>query len=199
MEKILKKYLQHKKTVSDINQHLETLYILGKECSHITEMGVRGVSSTWPLVYSRPDKMISYDIKKNSNIDEVINLCDEYSINYSFQEKDVLEIEIEPTELLFIDTLHTYNQLSKELEIHSKKVSKYIVLHDTTHFGRIDEVIYSHASDTIKKSQTTKQGLMTAIEDFLLTELGQSWEIFRVYTNNNGLTILKNKSYIKEI
>jgi hypothetical protein len=199
MEKILKKYLQHKKTVSDINQHLETLYILGKECSHITEMGVRGVSSTWPLVYSRPDKMISYDIKKNSNIDEVINLCDEYSINYSFQEKDVLEIEIEPTELLFIDTLHTYNQLSKELEIHSKKVSKYIVLHDTTHFGRIDEVIYSHASDTIKKSQTTKQGLMTAIEDFLLTEFGQSWEIFRVYTNNNGLTILKNKSYIKEI
>lgn len=199
MEKILKKYLQHKKTVSDINQHLETLYILGKECSHITEMGVRGVSSTWPLVYSRPDKMISYDIKKNSNIDEVINLCDEYSINYSFQEKDVLEIEIETTELLFIDTLHTYNQLSKELEIHSKKVSKYIVLHDTTHFGRIDEVIYSHASDTIKKSQTTKQGLMTAIEDFLLTEFGQSWEIFRVYTNNNGLTILKNKSYIKEI
>jgi hypothetical protein len=199
MEKILEKYLQHKKTVSDINQHLETLYILGKECSHITEMGVRGVSSTWPLVYSRPDKMISYDIKKNSNIDEVINLCDEYSINYSFQEKDVLEIEIETTELLFIDTLHTYNQLSKELEIHSKKVSKYIVLHDTTHFGRIDEVIYSHASDTIKKSQTTKQGLMTAIEDFLLTELGQSWEIFRVYTNNNGLTILKNKSYIKEI
>ncbi len=199
MEKILKKYLQHKKTVSDINQHLETLYILGKECSHITEMGVRGVSSTWPLVYSRPDKMISYDIKKNSNIDEVINLCDEYLINYSFQEKDVLEIEIEPTELLFIDTLHTYNQLSKELEIHSKKVSKYIVLHDTTHFGRIDEVIYSHASDTIKKSQTTKQGLMTAIEDFLLTEFGQSWEIFRVYTNNNGLTILKNKSYIKEI
>jgi hypothetical protein len=199
MEKILEKYLQHKKTVSDINQHLETLYILGKECSHITEMGVRWVSSTWPLVYSKPDKMISYDIKKNPNIDKVISLCEEYSINYSFEEKDVLEIEIEPTELLFIDTLHTYNQLFKELEIHSNKVSKYIVLHDTTHFGRIDEVIYSHASDIIKKSQTTKQGLMTAIEDFLLTEFGQSWEIFRVYTNNNGLTILKNKSYIKEI
>jgi hypothetical protein len=199
MEKILEKYLQHKKTVSDINQHLETLYILGKECSHITEMGVREVSSTWPLVYSKPDKMISYDIKKNPNIDGVMSLCDEYSINYSFQEKDVLEIEIESTELLFIDTLHTYNQLTKELEIHSNKVSKYIVLHDTSHFGRMDEVIYSHASDIIKKSQTTKQGLMTAIEDFLLTELGQSWEIFRIYTNNNGLTILKNKSYIKKV
>ena len=199
MEKILELYLQHKENVSDINQHIETLYNLGKECSHITEMGVRWVSSTWPFVYSNPKKMVSYDIKKNPNIDKVVALCEEYSINYTFEEKDVLEIEIEPTELLFIDTLHTYNQLFKELELHSNKVSKYIVLHDTTHFGRIDEVIYSHASDIIKKSQTTKQGLMTAIEDFLLTEFGQSWEIFRVYTNNNGLTILKNKSYIKEI
>lgn len=196
MEKILEKYNQHKSTYSDINEHLETLYNLGKECSHITEMGVRWVSSTWPLVYSNPKKMISYDILKNPNITEVINLCNEYSINYSFEEKDVLQLEIEPTELLFIDTLHTYNQLIKELEIHSNKVSKYIVLHDTEHFGRVDEVVYQHASNVIKEAPSTKAGLMTAVEDFLLTELGQSWELFRVYKNNNGLTVLKNKSYI---
>jgi hypothetical protein len=196
MEKILEKYNQHKSTYSDINEHLETLYNLGKECSHITEMGVRWVSSTWPLVYSNPKKMISYDILKNPNIVEVINLCNEYSINYSFEEKDVLQLEIEPTELLFIDTLHTYNQLIKELEIHSNKVSKYIVLHDTEHFGRVDEVVYQHASNVIKEAPSTKAGLMTAVEDFLLTELGQSWELFRVYKNNNGLTVLKNKSYI---
>jgi hypothetical protein len=159
-------------------------------------MGVRWVSSTWPLVYSNPKKMISYDIVTNPNITEVINLCNEYSINYSFQEKDVLQLEIEPTELLFIDTLHTYNQLIKELEIHSNKVSKYIVLHDTEHFGRIDEIIYNHASNVVKVSPTTKQGLMTAVEDFLTTELGQSWELHKVYTNNNGLTVLKNKNII---
>ena len=196
MEKILEKYNQHKSTYSDINEHLETLYNLGKEFSHITEMGVRWVSSTWPLVYSNPKKMISYDILKNPNISEVINLCNEYSINYSFEEKDVLQLDIEPTELLFIDTLHTYNQLIKELEIHSNKVSKYIVLHDTEHFGRVDEVVYQHASNVIKEAPSTKAGLMTAVEDFLLTELGQSWELFRVYKNNNGLTVLKNKSYI---
>jgi len=198
MEKILEKYNQHRKTHSDINEHLETLYNLGKECSHITEMGVRWVSSTWPLVYSNPKKMISYDIVTNPNINEVINLCKEYSVNYSFQQRDVLQLEIEPTELLFIDTLHTYNQLTKELEMHSNKVSKYIVLHDTEHFGRIDESIYEHASKVVKGNPKTKQGLMTAVEDFLLTELGQSWELFQIFKNNNGLTILKNKSYIKE-
>lgn len=198
MKKILEKYNEHKNTPSDINEHLETLYNLGKECSHITEMGVRWVSSTWPLVYSNPKKIISYDIVTNPNIIEVINLCNEYSVDYSFQEKDVLQLEIEPTELLFIDTLHTYNQLIKELEIHSNKVSKYIVLHDTEFFGRVDESVYEHASNLIKENPTTKQGLMTAVEDFLSTELGQSWEIFKIYKNNNGLTILKNKSYIKE-
>jgi hypothetical protein len=198
MEKILEKYNEHKNTPSDINEHLETLYNLGKECSHITEMGVRWVSSTWPLVYSNPKKIISYDIVTNQNIIEVINLCNEYSIDYSFQEKDVLQLEIELTELLFIDTLHTYNQLIKELEIHSNKVSKYIVLHDTEFFGRVDEVVYEHASNFVKNNPITKQGLMTAVEDFLSTELGQSWELFKIYKNNNGLTILKNKSYIKE-
>jgi hypothetical protein len=198
MEKILEKYNEHKNTPSDINEHLETLYNLGKECSHITEMGVRWVSSTWPLVYSNPKKIISYDIITNQNIIEVINLCNEYSIDYSFQEKDVLQLEIELTELLFIDTLHTYNQLIKELEIHSNKVSKYIVLHDTEFFGRVDEVVYEHASNFVKNNPITKQGLMTAVEDFLSTELGQSWELFKIYKNNNGLTILKNKSYIKE-
>jgi hypothetical protein len=198
MEKILEKYNEHKNNPSDINEHLETLYNLGKECSHITEMGVRWVSSTWPLVYSNPKKIISYDIVTNPNIIEVINLCNEYSVDYSFQEKDVLLLEIEPTELLFIDTLHTYNQLIKELEIHSNKVSKYIVLHDTEFFGRVDEVVYEHASNFVKNNPITKQGLMTAVEDFLSTTLGQSWEIYKIYENNNGLTILKNKSYIKE-
>jgi cephalosporin hydroxylase len=161
-------------------------------------MGVRWVSSTWPLIYSNPKKIISYDIVTNPNIIEVINLCNEYSVDYSFHERDVLQLEIEPTELLFIDTLHTYNQLISELKIHSNKVSKYIVLHDTDFFGRVDESVYEHASNLIKENPTTKQGLMTAVEDFLSTELGQSWEIFKIYKNNNGLTILKNKSYIKE-
>jgi hypothetical protein len=39
---------------------------------------------------------------------------------------------------------------------------------------------------------------MTAVEDFLLTELGQSWELYKVYENNNGLTVLKNKNYVIE-
>lgn len=195
MEKIKLKYEEHKNKPSDINEHLETIFNLSQECSHITEMGVRWVSSTWPMLLSNPKKMISYDIVTHPQINECITLAKEYNINYEFKEMDVLKIQIEPTELLFIDTLHTYNQLVGELNLHSDKVSKYIILHDTKHFGRIDEQIYAHASQEIKTKSKSKEGLMTAVEDFIVSEKGLTWEIFKIYENNNGLTVLKNKNY----
>ena len=197
MQKITEKFNSHRSKSSDINEHLITLFELSQECSHITEMGVRWVSSTWAFVNARPNKIISYDIVTNPNINEVIDLCKEYSINYAFQERDVLKLEIEPTEFLFIDTLHTYAQLTEELKLHSSKVSKYIALHDTELFGRSDENIYDHASDIVKTKKSEKKGLMTAVEDFLTTDLGQSWEIHKNYKNNNGLTVLKNRNYQK--
>ena len=191
MKKIEIKVEQQKNMISDINEHINTLYEYGKKCSHITEMGVRWVSSTWPLIYSNPKKMISYDIVKNENVNEVINLASEYNIDYTFIEGDVLNLDIEPTELLFIDTLHTYNQLYSELTKHSQKVSKYIILHDTEHFGHIDEVIYNHASNIVKSTIIIKHGLMNAVNDFLKTDNGKEWTIKEIFTNNNGLTILK--------
>lgn len=193
MEKLKIKYEQQISLDSDINQHIPTLFKYGKECKHITEMGVRWVSSTWAFLYSQPEKLISYDIVKDSNIDEVISLSQEYKIPFEFHERDVLSIEISPTDLLFIDTLHTYNQLINELIKHSEKVSKYIILHDTVSFGYVDENIYSHASDVVKSLNNTKQGLMNAVIDFLNSDLGKNWEIFESFENNNGLTILKRK------
>jgi len=192
MDKIKLKYDKNCQIRSDINEHLPTIYGYAKQCSHITEMGVRSVSSTWALLLSS-NKVISYDIIKHPNIDEVITLCKEYNLDFTFHEKDVLKEHIEETELLFIDTLHTYQQLSSELRLHSEKVSKYIILHDTVTFGRVDERVYDHASEIIKNSKNEKSGLMTAVEDFLDSDIGFGWKIHEQHENNNGLTILKRK------
>jgi hypothetical protein len=193
MEKIESIYKQQCQAPSDINQHLPTLLKYANECKHITEMGVRWVSSTWPLLLSKPNKMFSYDIVKNPNIDQVIKLSKEYGLDYTFIESDVLEVNIENTELLFIDTLHTYNQLISELRLHSVKASKYIILHDTETFGLRDEIIYGHASNLIKDVKVEKVGLWNAVLDFLQEGDGKNWEVFEKFTNNNGLTILKRK------
>ena len=178
---------------SDINEHLYTISNYSKECEHITEMGVRGIISTWALLNGRPKKMISYDIQDpnewQQDINEVYSTAKEYNINYNFILSNVLDIEIEPTELLFIDTWHAYKQLKKELILHSKNVSKYIILHDTTSYEFHDEKSYEMWGEEWKAEGI---GLWKAIEEFL--NGNNNWVLHERFTNNNGLTILKRKN-----
>jgi hypothetical protein len=48
---------------------------------------------------------------------------------------DSAKVDIEPTDLLFIDSKHTNKHLRAELSRHKDKVRKYIIFHDTTLFG----------------------------------------------------------------
>ena len=152
-------------------------------------MGVRWGSSTIAFLNSDAEEIISYDIVTNKDIQNIENIVKETKINHKFIIADSLKIDIKETDLLFIDTLHTYNQLLNELNLHSKNVKKYIILHDTITFGRRDEKIYSHASNIVKKEKINKAGLRTAMEDFLKNN--SDWKIEKDYKNNNGLTILK--------
>jgi len=177
-------------TPSDINEHLYTISKYSKECNYITEMGVRGVISTWALLNGRPKKMVSYDIQHpnqfGQDINEVYDVAEENNIKYDFILANVLDVQIEPTELLFIDTWHSYKQLKKELNIHSKNVSKYIILHDTTSYEFNDEVSYEMWGEEWKGEGV---GLWKAVEEFLMEN--NDWILHERFVNNNGLTILK--------
>lgn len=177
---------------SDINEHLPTLKRYTEECESVTEMGVRYGCSTWAFIEGRPKKLTCIDIDKDSfepSEKYVSQLCDEYNINFNWITTDSLKVEIEETDLLFIDTLHNYSQLIRELKLHESKVSKYIILHDTQTFGMRDEGIYDDSSEIIKNLSTEKHGLIPALQDFL--QENKNWKIKEVFTNNNGLTILQ--------
>lgn len=165
---------------SDINEHLPTLKKYADECEHITEMGVRWVVSTYALLMGKPKKLISYDINP-INSEPIQQLVKDVT-DFEFRVANTLELEIEETDLLFIDTLHNYNQLKGELELHANKARKYIIFHDTTSFEWIGES-YNGKVDEI--------GLWPAIEEFL--ETNTNWELYERFENNNGLTILKRK------
>jgi hypothetical protein len=177
---------------SDINEHLPTLKKYASECKTVTEMGVRFACSTWAFIESKPKKMTCIDINYTffETSDKYVRLmCDNYGINFNWITGDSLQLDMEDTDLLFIDTLHTYKQLFGELNRHESKVSKYIILHDTTTFGHRNEDIYEHASTIIKNEDVGKFGLIPAIDDFLL--INKSWIREEVFDNNNGLTVIK--------
>lgn len=153
---------------SDINEHLQVLNDLSKECNHVTEMGVRSLVSTWAFLGAKK-KLVSIDIFHPSHyggdITEVEAEAKEKGIEFEFIQGDTLKIDIEPTDLLFLDTLHTYEQVKGELERHAKKVKKYLVFHDTTSCPEI----------------------WPAVEEML----SKGWKLKERYTHNNGVTILE--------
>ena len=181
MSNITLNYNRLCETPSDINEHLPTLMKYASECEHITEMGVRNIVSTFALLMGEPKRMISYDINWANGIEAVIQWANADGIDFDFRLADTNNLTIAETDLLFIDTLHNYNQLKKELELHSDKARKYIIFHDTTSFEYIGESY---------EGKVDEKGIWAAIEE--LIEEGK-WEILERYTNNNGLTILKQK------
>lgn len=179
---IYNKLLSMAETQSDIREHMFTLLGYSLHCDHITEMGVRDVISTWAFLAANPKKLVSIDITYSPNIEEAKVLAKEANIEFEFLQQDTIarDFNIEKTDLLFIDTLHTYPQLKQELNQHANNVSKYIIMHDTTTFGFINESnIFS----------SPKQGLRAAVIEFL--EENDNWMLINSYEHNNGLGILK--------
>lgn len=187
------KYQHLANTPSDINEHLPTLRKYAEECTHITEMGVRWIVSTYAFLAARPKTMFSIDIQHPSNwgasIADIENYAKEINCEYKFWQTNNLEIEIEETDLLFIDTWHSYKQLKSELELHASKAKKYIILHDTVLFGTQDELNSYDAFGWFNGFE--QKGLMPALNEFL--EGNEEWTTHEVFTNNNGLIILKRK------
>jgi hypothetical protein len=169
-------YQRAKKTPSDINQNLPVLYELAKECETIVEMGVRTGVSTRAFL-NTDAALMSIDIKKNTTVEKLFALANAGGKSCQYIINDVLQIEISETDLLFIDTLHTYEQLTQELKLHGNKAKKYLIFHDTHTFGVSGE------------NGIDKRGLMPAIIEFLIAN--PHWSFYIHKTNNNGLTVLK--------
>ena len=193
MEKIIYKYEQLRNTPSDINEHLPTLKKYTEECDTIVEMGVRSIVSTWAFLAGNPKKLTSLDLydptKFGGNLQEVYDAAGLTNIDFSFIECDSLVYEMEPCDLLFIDTWHCYLQLKKELTRHHSKVNKYIILHDTVSYANVDEKSADEMGELNNIETNLPKGLYSAVDEFL--SQNRNWIIWEKKPNNNGLTILK--------
>lgn len=166
------------KKVSDINEHLPTLYKYGKMVKHITEFGVRRGISTIAWLYSNPEELISYDISDRKFDHKLFKSLTPVSTNFVYILGNTLEIIIKETDLLFIDTYHTYTQLSNELRLHGNKSRKYLIFHDTKIFELVGE-------------DKKEPALQKAIDEFITSN--KHWVLKEKFENNNGLIILERK------
>ena len=219
MEYIKQKYNFLCKNKSDINEHLPTLYRYATQCQSIAELGVRGVISTWALIYGllnnnkKKKKILLNDIVP-CNINELVINTRNLDLEINYEWKNDLDLQLnENVDLTFIDTWHVYGQLRRELEKFSKITNKYIIMHDTTldewhgetmrttghsmksMLGRVgghdsnNQLAVKQSMETNIPVQEIMKGLWPAIIEFLYKN--RNWRLKERYMNNNGLTILE--------
>jgi predicted O-methyltransferase YrrM len=175
---------------SDINEHLPVLRAYAAGLGHVTEFGMRKGISTTALIAARPRRLISYDIVEQPvEVQRLQQLAAEAGVDFEFRCGNVLRQRIEPTELLFIDTWHVYDQLIWELLLHSRRVSRFIIMHDTTSFGSVGE---RRGGDYRNRLRMGRKGLWPAVQHFLW--LSRAWQLRERRTNNNGLSVLERRS-----
>lgn len=163
---------------TDMVGHMRVIRDYARQCALITEFGVYDCTSTWALLAGYPRRMRSYDVIRRLEVDEVEACATAAGIDFQFLLGNTAEVSIEPTNLLFIDSYHTYDHLKVELDRHAKQVKTYILLHDTTTFGDVDQC-------------GLKPGLWQAIEEF--TAQAEEWKIKERFSRCHGLTVLERK------
>lgn len=200
-QELEKQYQFHRDLPSDINEHLPTLKELARKCSSAIEIGIRGIVSSWAVLQglsesSCPNRSyigIDIDPPKEEKLSLLKKLSHAHGIKFFFIQGNDMEVDIEPADLLFIDSLHTYCHLTYELEKFSPKIRKYIALHDTSApWGDCDDDHYfGNYSEYPSHYDRTKKGLWPAVMDFL--DRHPEWTLEARYYNNHGFTILKRR------
>lgn len=174
---------------TDMVGHMACIQRYSAQCDSAVEFGVYDCTSTWALLAGHLKTLISYDIQLCADfvvdqpgaiahkVDEVCRAAQGSDSEFKFVLGDSAQVDIEETDLLFIDSMHTYAHLTRELAKHPPKVRKFIILHDTTIFAHIDQTY-----------EPTSKGLWPAIEEFL--DRSPDWVLRERFTHCHGLTVL---------
>lgn len=193
-----RQYEFHCNYPSDINEHVSVLKALAQECNSAVEIGVRSLVSTWGILEGLAENgktnnsYIGIDLAfpPAQKLALTKSLAEANGIDFTFWPVNDMYIDLEPVDLLFIDSLHTYCHLSFELEALSKRVRKYICMHDTSPpWENVDDTEYhGNYSEYPEWIDRTKRGLWAAVVDFL--DRHPEWSLYERKTNNHGFTIL---------
>ena len=114
--------------------YIEILVDYAKQCETITELGVFQGTSAAGFLSTLPVRYRGYDLDfSRFNTELYLEIAAEHNIDAQFVFGNSHEIEIEPVDFLFIDTVHTYEHVQSEIIKHNRKLKKYISIHDTNY------------------------------------------------------------------
>jgi len=165
--------------VSDVFMHCPTIREFASRCQHVTELGLNSLGVSVAVMAGQPLIFIAYG-KDKKVVDEIVKeLPDNVGRTHlKIREGNSLKVQIEETEMLILDTYHTYSQLKKELLKHAGSVTKYIIIVNSYAFA-------------LRGEDGSSPGVMDAVVEFVAKN--DRWEIIYNERKNNGLLILQRE------
>eukprot|EP00933_Yihiella_yeosuensis_P046427 TRINITY_DN41950_c0_g1_i1.p1 TRINITY_DN41950_c0_g1~~TRINITY_DN41950_c0_g1_i1.p1 ORF type:complete len:332 (+),score=14.60 TRINITY_DN41950_c0_g1_i1:58-996(+) len=197
----------------DIAGHLPFLRTLAAQQSttKIVEFGTRKGTSTLAFLLGLADQVqLSRTVPSKSSVELTSYDVEPFryaklfqdagrllGISYSFRKQSSLKVQIPPIDILFIDTLHTYGLLRRELALHQHAVKHYIVLHDTEVWGEKTslwdiDLLLSDPDTAGWPEEDYHAGLLRAVREFL--QVHSEWQQVFHFKSDNGLTVLARSS-----
>ncbi len=172
IQELFEERCQKPREYADIWEHLPTLSRYAQEAKHITEFGVRSGNSTTGFLHGlsmNGGTLDSYDKNKTDFTPPIIE-----GVTWTFTQADTGSdtFFIPSTDVLFIDSDHTYEHVTKEFRF-ADRVRKYIIMHDTAFAWR----------------EFGGDGVWNAKRDFLTNKT--EWRVKEHFENCNGLTIME--------
>jgi hypothetical protein len=175
-----------------IAAHLPRLRELALGCDLAIEFGVKRAASSAALLIGA-ERVISYDIVPTK---EARRLHEAARARWDYRIEDSRYAAVTPCDLLFVDSLHTYDQMDAELARHAHAVDRYLVCHDTITFGSFgafgETGRHAWAYQVGQSCPASSLGIRPAIDALMIRD--PSWQIVAHYTDSHGLLVLERRS-----
>lgn len=168
---------------------MKTIREYASRCERCVEFGCQqGRTAVAMLMECR--NVTSYDITETPESRELKTIAP----HWLYRIQDSVIADFDWTDLLFIDSFHSHEQVKRELG-HADRVRKYLLFHDSITFGSV-----SAADERGNMSWTYKRGkpvppehigIRPAIDQLMIRD--PSWRIDRHDTHSHGLLVLRRQ------
>lgn len=114
----------------DISEQAQALFDIAVRCDRVTEFGSRYGDSGKVFLAAEVKSLVCYDLVDLCAGKILKEMADSKGIDFQYIIADTSKVQIEPTDLLFLDTVHNVKQILAELQ-NAAQVGKFLVFHDS--------------------------------------------------------------------
>ena len=193
VKSVMHQYEQEDKVATA--RHLGYLRNVALAVDTVVELGVKRGTSSSALCWCKK-RLISYDIKVTPQARRLQQLI---GPKWDLREENTLHVRPEDVpehDILFIDSLHTFNQVKRELDIFAPKTKEAIIFHDTITFATKgadgESGTYLPQPENRADFDQDTHGIRLAVDEFMMAY--PKWYLFRHAPFGHGLLTLRSKA-----